>query len=65
MISPMASIMLIIRIILSIVNRKQDRELELFHLEIVYIFLVDIQEKVELILMIYSNTKSLKKFGMN
>lgn len=65
MISPMASIMLIIRIILSIVNRKQDRELELFHIEIVFIFLVDIQEKVELILMIYSNTKSLKKFGMN
>ena len=65
MISPMASIMLIIRIILSIVNRKQDRELELFHLEIVFIFLVDIQEKVELILMIYSNTKYLKKFGMN
>ena len=65
MISPMASIMLIIRIIFSIVNRKHDRELELFHLEIVYIFLVDIQEKVELILMIYSNTKYLKKFGMN
>jgi hypothetical protein len=65
MISPMASIMLIIRIILSIVNRKQDRELELFHIEIVFIFLVDIQEKVELILMIYSNTKYLKKFGMN
>ena len=65
MISPMASIMLIIRIILSIANQKQDRELELFHLEIVFIFLVDTQEKVELILMIYSNTKSLKKFGMN
>ena len=65
MISPMASIMLIIRIILSIANQKQDRELELFHLEIAFIFLVDIQEKVELILMIYSNTKSLKKFGMN
>jgi hypothetical protein len=65
MISHMVSIMLIIRIILLIVNRKQDRELELFHIEIVFIFLVDIQEKVELILMIYSNTKSLKKFGMN
>ncbi len=65
MISPMASIMLIIRIILSIANQKQDRELELFHLEIVFIFLVDTQEKVELILMIYSNTKYLKKFGMN
>lgn len=65
MISHMVSIMLIIRIILSIVNRKQDLELELFHIEIVFIFLVDIQEKVELISMIYSNTKSLKKFGMN
>jgi hypothetical protein len=65
MISLKVRIMLIIKINQLIASLKQDRELELFHIEIVFIFLVDILEKVELTLTIYSNSKFLKKCGMN
>jgi hypothetical protein len=53
------------RINILIVNLRQDLALELFHTEIVFIFLVGTLEKEELILMIYFNIKCLKNNGTN
>jgi hypothetical protein len=65
MINLIVNILLRIKIKSLIVNQKQGQALERFHTEIVFIFLEDILEKEELILMTYSNIRFQKNNGMN